>query len=141
MLIIKTLFIVFLFASLTTTLAISSASEGLNIQLQQAVDANCDGFNDQPYSRNKPLSILPQQCLMYKINIKNRSKETLYKLILKGKIPLNTQFKPKSLLVYKEDILQHERFVQVIDKENITIKLTALDSLKQLTLFYAIVIN
>lgn len=140
---IKTLLVLFLFAPLTTALAMFSTSENLNIELQQAVDANCDGLNDQPYSFsfNEPSSISPQQCLMYKISIKNIFNKTLYPLTLEGKIPLHTQFKPDSLSVYKEGVLQQDLFVETIDTEHIRLELTTSSALKQLTVFYAVVIN
>jgi hypothetical protein len=137
----KILLIVLLLTPLTTVLAVFSPSESVSIELRQAVDASCDGLNDQPYSLNKPLSIFPQQCVMYKVSIKNISKEALYELVLKGRIPDYTQFKPNSLFVDKEGVLQMDLFVRYVDEENISIELSALNPLKLVTVFYAVVVD
>ncbi len=127
------IFIFFIF-----TQAAMAKSDLVSLQLQQAVDANCDGIIDSPYSTNNNLSLLPKQCIMYKVTAKNTSQQTLKELVITGKIPPYTQLKEHSIFVYQDDKLELNVIYQDLNSAQINAKLTKLLPLKTITLFYSV---
>ena len=141
MLITKTLLLIFFLMSFAPLQASSvDSKKSLKIQLYQAIDANCDGVIDHDYGFNKPLSVLPQQCVIYKIEAKNISSKNLSNLTITGNIPSYTQLKADSISVYKEGKLRSMVVYQSLDSTKINTKLVTLASLKTMTMFYSVVV-
>ncbi len=141
MLIIKTLLVIFLLMSFAPLqAAFVDTKKSLKIQLYQAIDANCDGVIDYHYVFNKPLSVLPQQCVIYKIEAQNISSKNLTNLMITGNIPLYTQLKAESISVDKEGKLRPMVVYQSPDSRKINTKLATLAPLKTITMFYSVMV-
>ncbi len=142
MLITKTLLLIFFLMSFVPFQAFSvDTKKSLKIQLYQAIDANCDGVIDHNYVFNMPLSVLPQQCVIYKIEAQNISSNNLDNLMIKGNIPVYTQLKADSISVYKEGKLSPIFEYKSLDSRKINIKLATLAPLKTITVFYSVVLR
>ena len=141
MLIIKTLLLIFLLMSFVPLQASSTETKNLlTLQLYQAIDANCDGVIDHDYVFNIHLSVLPQQCVMYKIRAQNTSAKKFSNLIITGNIPPYTHLKENSISVYKEGKLRSMLVYQSLDSTKINTKIATLASLKTITMFYSVVV-
>jgi len=138
---IKALLIALLLTPLSTLQASYRKTGHLPIQLQQAKDANCDGIMDTPYATNKALSILPNQCVMYKITAKNNTKNLLNELTITGNIPIYTQLKTGSSVVYKNGKLQPNVTFHSLDSAQINARVIKLAPLKTITMFYSVRVN
>ena len=140
MLLIKTLIIAFLLMPITPIQAETSKS-AITLRLQQAVDANCDGISDSAFSSSSQLTILPQQCVNYKITAKNSSHQSLANIILTGKIPQYTQLKPNSIFVYENGKLRPVVAYQSNNSAQVKAELTTLAPLKTIEMTYSVLIN
>jgi len=136
---LKSYLLVFCLTLLTSNQAFSS--EKLNLLLQQSIDANCDGRVETPYSATPLLKVTPQQCVSYKISVKNISGETLNDVAISGKIPPDTQLLANSIHFYKNDELYlnsafKAKYSALINSQRIT-----LSPHKTITLFYSVRVN
>ena len=127
--------------SLAYLQATASENQPLIIQLQQAVDTHCDDVIDTPYSANQPLSILPNQCVMYKIIVKNTSTKDLNEVAIKGNIPPYTTLRDNRISAYKGTELQTNIISHDLDSAQINVKLTKLSSFQTVTIFYSVYVN
>ncbi len=83
---------------LTNTYAGNSANSQntspIQINLQQAIDENCDGRADEGKSQ-----ATPNTCIIYTITATNLSDKRLFNIRLSGKIPPNTRlYKPLTVV-------------------------------------------
>lgn len=138
---INALFIIFFLTLFATSQAISREINPVIIQLQQAVDTHCNGVIDAPYSADQIVSVLPNQCVMYKITVKNSSNKNLSEVAIKGNIPPYTTFEKQSISAYKENQLQTDFIFQPLDSAQINVKLTKLASFQTITIFYSVRVN
>ncbi|MCK5809694.1 MAG: hypothetical protein KAH00_01330 [Cocleimonas sp.] len=137
---IRTFIMMALFMLFSPIQAVSSES-ALSVRLQQAVDANCDGISDHPFSSDGPFIILPQQCVNYKITAENHSNQALSSIILTGKIPPYTQLKPNSLFVYEKGTSRPAVTSQSVNSAQVKAELTTLAPLKTMVMVYSVLIN
>lgn len=137
---IKNLIIAVLLMSFCTIQAVNSDS-AMVVQLQQAVDADCDGTSDSAFSSNSHFTILPQQCVLYKITAKNNSNQPLTNIILTGKIPQYTQLKPNSIFAYEKGKSRLVVAYQDTNSAQVQAELTTLEPLKTIVLTYSVLIH
>ncbi|HIO93529.1 MAG TPA: hypothetical protein EYG68_11915 [Leucothrix mucor] len=117
------------------------SADKLSILLQQAVDTNCDGIITTPYSSLPIQNVSPQQCVMYKISVKNISQEQLYNIVIHGNIPPNTQLLARSISFYKSDKLLVNNVAKSAYSAQINSQPITLSSQKIVTLLYSIRVN
>ena len=119
----------------------SSEIKPVIVLLQQAMDTDCKGVIDTPYSADQILSVLPNQCVMYKITVKNRTHKNLGEVSIKGNIPPYTRLEKQSIFAYKESQLPADFTFQILDSAQINVKLTKLASFQTITIFYSVRVN
>jgi hypothetical protein len=117
-----------------------SQSNNLVLQLQQAVDTNCDHVNDTAYV-NTALSVLPKQCIMFKIMAHNRSTKPLKQLTIKGKIPLYTRLQQNSLFVTINKQRAIASPIQQRTSTHITVKLVTLPPKSTASVVYSVLVD
>ncbi|MCK5897072.1 MAG: hypothetical protein KAG20_09710 [Cocleimonas sp.] len=138
---LKTLLITLFLISFTSSPATSSEIKSVSIQLQQTLNTHCNGVIDTPYSSKQLVSALPNQCVMYKIIVKNITTKNLSEIAIKGNIPPYTTLKKQSVFVYKEGRLHTDIVFQYLDSAQINVKLTKLASFQTITIFYSVHVN
>ena len=129
---------------LCLTLLVSTqvfSAEKLSLSLQQSVDTNCDGVLETAYTSDAVLKALPQQCVMYKISVKNISGETLHNIVINGKIPSHTQLLFNRSYFYKNDELYLNRVFNSKNSAKINSKPTTLLPNNTLTMLYSVRVN
>jgi hypothetical protein len=140
MLLLKTLVIAFLLIPFAPLQAAVS-DPAITVRLQQAVDANCDGIRDSAFSSSGLFTILPQQCVIYKISAHNFSSQSLSNILLTGKIPQYTQLKPNSIFVYKNGKLRSAAIYQSANSAQVKAKLTTLAPSETIDMIYSVLIH
>ena len=141
MFIIKALVIAVLLIPLTPIQATDSES-AITVHLQQAVDANCDGVSDSAFSSSgNKFTILPQQCVIYKITAQNLSNQYLTNITLTGNIPQYTQLQPNSISVYENEKLRPAVAYQSVNSAQVKAEQMTLAPFKTLNMIYSILIN
>ncbi|MCK5895819.1 MAG: DUF11 domain-containing protein [Cocleimonas sp.] len=138
---IKILLIILLLIPFSFLNATSSLLEAIDIQLQQAVDTDCDGVKNTPYFQISPVSILPTECIIYKITAYNTSAKTLRKLVITGNIPPYTQLKKKSVSLHKGEKKYSENSFQYIDSAQINVRIPTLVPSESITLRYSVIVG
>ncbi len=112
--------------------------EKISLQLQQSIDANCDGIADTNYSSRSYLEAIPQQCIMYKVSLKNTADHALRHIVISGKIPPYTQLIGHSVRLYKNDKLQVDNTISTNYSVQINSSPITLPPDEAIALFYSV---